>query len=137
MSHDYLEIVRRVYDEWGRGNFVAGTERFDPHTLLVLAPEFPESGGYCGPGEIDKYMRGFLGAWDNLVIEGESFVAKGDSVVVEVRQHGAGKASGAPVELRYCQVWSFRGATVLRMENVMTRDAAMEAVGLAGQGNGP
>lgn len=131
MSEENEKIVQRIYDEWGRGNFRAGTELFDPHTLLVLRPGFPEAGAYRGPEEIGGYMRGFLEAWDNLVITGENFIAAGDSVVVGVNQQGTGKESGAPVELRYFQVWSFRGGTVLRMESIFERAEALEAAGLS------
>jgi ketosteroid isomerase-like protein len=134
MSEEKIEIVRRIYDEWGRGNFRVGAELFDSNTLLVLAPEFPESGAYRGPEEIDGYMRGFLGAWDDLVIKAENFIAAGDSVVVGVYQHGTGKESGVPVELRYFQVWSFRGDTVLRMENIAERAQAFQAAGVSEPG---
>ena len=136
MSQEHLEIVRRIYDEWGRGNFRAGAELFDPHTLLVLAPEFPEARAYHGPDEISGYMRGFLGAWENLVIKGEDFIAAGDSVVVSVYQTGTGKESGVPAELRYFQVWSFRGDTVLRMESIFQRDKALEVAGVSGPARG-
>jgi len=131
MSQENVEIVRQVYSEWGRGNFRAGTELFDPHTLLVLRPPLPEAGAYHGPEEIRSYMRGFLGAWDNAVIEGENFIAVGDSVVVGVHQQATGTESGVPVAIRYFQVWSFRGGTVLRIESISERTEALEAAGLS------
>ena len=130
MSPENVEIVRRIFDEWGSGNFQAGTELFDPHTLLVLREGFPDAGAYHGPEQIGGYMRGFLEAWDKLVIKGESFTAAGDSVVVGVHQQGTGRDSGIPVELRYFQVWTFRGDTVLRMESILERAEALEAAGL-------
>jgi ketosteroid isomerase-like protein len=123
-------IVRRIYDQWGRGNFSAGLELFGPDTLLVLRPGFPESGEYRGPEEIGGYMRGFLEPWDDAVIAAESFIANGDCVVVGVHQQATGKGSGAPVEFRYFQVWTFAGETVLRMESIRERSDALEAAGL-------
>jgi ketosteroid isomerase-like protein len=123
-------IVRRIYDEWGRGNFRAGPELFGPDTLLVLRPGFPESGAYRGPEEIRGYMQGFLAPWDDAVIAAESFIAEGDSVVVGVHQRATGKGSGAPVEFRYFQVWTFRGGTVHRIESIRERSDALEAAGL-------
>jgi hypothetical protein len=38
--------------------------------------------------------------------------------------------SGALPELRYFHVWSFRGATVIRLENFRERAEALESVGL-------
>ena len=36
MSEDNVEIVPRIYGQWSRGDFRAGTERYDPCVLLVL-----------------------------------------------------------------------------------------------------
>jgi ketosteroid isomerase-like protein len=125
--------VRGIYDRWGRGDFRAGTELYDPHVVLVLRPEFPEAGVYRGLEEIGNYMRGdFLADLAGAVIEGEEFLAAGDSVVVRVHQHATGPESGAPVGMRYYQVWTFRGGSVIRIESIRERDEALEAAGLTG-----
>ena len=130
MSEENVEVVRRIYAYWGRGRFRAGTELFDPWVVLVLRPEFPDAGAYLGPEGIREYMRRFLEDWKHAVIEGEEFIAAGDNVVVGVRQRGAGKASGIPTEMRYFQVWTFRGGAVIRIESVREREEALEAAGL-------
>ena len=130
MSQENVDVVRRVYERWGRGDFRAGTELFDPWVVLVLRKEFPDAGAYLGPEEINGYMRRFLEGWDRAVIEGEEFIAAGDSVVVRVHQQAAGKGSGAPVDMRYFQIWTFRGGRVIRLENFRAREDALEAAGL-------
>ena len=130
MSQDNVEIVRGVYERWGRGDFRAGTELFDPWVVLVLGKELPDAGAYLGPEGINKYMRGFLEGWNDAVIEGEEFIAAGDSVVVRVHQQATGKQSGTPVAMRYYQVWTFRGGAVIRLESVKGRGEAIRAVGL-------
>jgi ketosteroid isomerase-like protein len=131
MSDENLEIVRGIFDEWGRGNFRAGTERFDPYSTLVLRPELPEAGGHHGPEAIRAYMERFLGAWEKVVIKGEEFIAAGDSVFVAVHQVATGKGSGATVEMRYFQLWTLRGGVVLRVESIPERSDALEAAGLS------
>ena len=132
MSQENVEIVRRIYSEWGRGNFREGVELYDPHVLLVVRPEFgPASGVYCGPDEIARYMRDvFLVEWDGAVIEGEEFMDAKESVVVRVDQRATGRHSGTPVHAGYFQVWTFRGPSVIRIESVMERAEALEAAGL-------
>jgi ketosteroid isomerase-like protein len=130
MSQENVEIVRRIYEHWGRGDFRAGVEVYDPYVLLVLRPEFPDAGAYCGPEEIRKYMvEDFLADWHGAVIAGEEFLEAGDSVVVRVRQAATGAESGAPVEMRYYQVWTFRGRSVIRVESISDRAEALEATG--------
>jgi ketosteroid isomerase-like protein len=131
MSQRNVEIVRQIYERWGRGDFRAGTELYDPYVLLVLRPEFPDARAYCGPDEIRRYMReDFLADWEGAVIVGEEFLDAGDSVVVRVNQQGTGVQSGAPVGMRYYQVWTFRGRSVIRIESIRGRDEALEASGL-------
>ena len=131
MSEENVEIVRRVYDEWGRGNFRAGGELFDSHTVLIVRSEFPEAGAYHGREEMNGYLRDWLAAWSKLVLQGESFVAAGDSVVVGIHQQGIGKESGISVDNRFFQIWSFRGDTLLRIETIGERSDALEAAGLS------
>jgi ketosteroid isomerase-like protein len=131
MSRENVEIVRRIYDEWGQGNFRAGVERFDPNILLVLRSEFLDAGAYVGPERVATYMRDLLADWSDLAIEGEGFTAAGDSVVVEVRQHGTGTSSRLATEDRYFQVWTLRGDTIIRIETIRDRAQALEAVGLS------
>jgi ketosteroid isomerase-like protein len=134
MSQETVEIVRRIYRAWGRGNSREGAELYDPHALLVLRPEFGLASGewvYCGPDEVARFMREvFLPEWEGLVIAGDEFVDAGDSVVVHVDQRGTGRQSRAPGQLRYFQGWTFRGSSVIRIESVMARAEAFEAVGL-------
>jgi ketosteroid isomerase-like protein len=131
MSQENIEIVRRIYERWGRGDFRAGVELYDPYVLLVLRPEFPDAGAYCGPDEVRRYMReDFLADLEGAVIIGEEFLDAGDSVVVRVNQQATGPASGAPVAMRYYQIWTFRGRSVIRLESIRERAEALDAAGL-------
>ena len=53
MSQEKIEIVRRIYERWGRGDFRAGVGLYDRYILFVLNPEFPDAGTYQRgrPGE--------------------------------------------------------------------------------------
>jgi ketosteroid isomerase-like protein len=53
----------------------------------------------------------------------------GDTVVAEVEQSGAGERSGAMTSFTYFQVWTFRGGTLVRLENIMDRAQVREALG--------
>ena len=122
--------MRRIFDDWGRGDFRRSAVLFDPHVLLVLRPEFPDPGVYVGPEAIATYTRDLLNSWTDFAIEAEDFVDAGDSVVAQVRQRGVGRSSGVEAELRYFQVWTFRGDAIIRIESIGEREQALEAVGL-------
>jgi ketosteroid isomerase-like protein len=131
MSRTNVETVRRIYERWGRGDFRAGTNLYDPEMVLVLRPEFPEAGTYHGPEEIRRYMKeDFLRDFDDASIAGEEFLDAGDTVVVRVTQRGTGPGSRLPTAMSYYQVWTFRGDSVVRVESIRERAGALEAAGL-------
>jgi ketosteroid isomerase-like protein len=132
MAAENVEIVRGIYDRWGRGDFRAGVDLYDANVVLVLRPEFPDAGVYSGLDEIQQYMHNFLGDLENVAISGEEFLDAGDSVVVRVNQRATGPKSGATTAIRYYQVWSFRGDSVIRIESIRERTDALAAAGLRG-----
>jgi ketosteroid isomerase-like protein len=125
-----VESVRRVYESWGRGDFAGTTGVLDEHVLMVVRPEFPDTGTYLGPEAIAEYTRGFLEPWSEITIRAEEIIPAGDSVVVAVLQRGEGDASGAVTEFRYFHLWTFRGGKAIRLEMIRERDEALEAAGL-------
>ena len=84
-----LDVVRRISDDWSRGDFRDTASVYDPHALLVLRPEFPDSGVYHGPEEIARYTRDLLASWTDFAIEA------GDSVVVAVHQRASAGRVGS------------------------------------------
>ena len=126
-----IDIVRRIYDGWGRGDFDTGLELYDPYIVLVLRADFPDSGAYVGAEAIARYMReDFLGHFEDARIEGEEFIDAGDTVVVRIRQSAIGPGSRAPVEMGYYNVWTLRGGRIIRIESIKERGDALAAAGL-------
>src|SRR3954452_18791931 len=109
MSQQNLEIVRQIYEQWGRGDFGAGRELYDPYVLLVLRPEFPDAGSYCGPQEIRQYMReDFLADLDGPAIAGPGVDVSG-SVRDPDRKH---RGTRGCAESRRVTAWAV-GSTPL------------------------
>ena len=131
MPEKNVAAVRRIYGEWGRGNFREGVELYDPDIVLVVTREFPESGTYVGVDGVRRYMTTFLDAWERLTLEAQELIEAGDSVVANVLQRAVGKGSGAePAEIDYFQIWTFRGGLVIRLDTIRERDSALRAAGL-------
>lgn len=127
----HLEIIRGVYDRWGEGDFDTAAV-YDPAAELVMPPELPDAGTYVGVEGIAGYMRGFLEPWTRLTMVAEGITeASEDVVVVDVLQRGVGSGSGAPTELRYGHVWTFRGEKVIRLEAFREREDAARAAGIS------
>ena len=130
MSQENVDALRAVYEEWGRGNFRAGVDLYEPLTVFIPFPEFPGTAShFLGAEGVRDFMLSFLGAWSKLTIEAESFLEAGDSVIVGAHWTGVGRESGAVTEYRVFDTWSFRGRVAIRFESFRKRADALEAVG--------
>lgn len=131
MSEQNVKALRGVYAGWEHGDFAVSLPLLDENLTLTIDPDIPDGGAYEGTDGVRDYMSRFLEPWESLTIAAESFEAAGDTVLVKVRQAGIGRGSGAPVELEYFQLWTFRGAKVARLEVIMSEERAREALGPA------
>ena len=130
MSQENVETIRRIYEAWAVGDFGAGIGFLDQHVVLVIGQDFPEFGVFVGIEGVADYMRSFLDPWERLTIQALDIRAVGDTVLASVAQHGKGRASGIEGDNRYFQLFTFRGAKIVRMESVMNEAEALEAAGL-------
>jgi ketosteroid isomerase-like protein len=134
MSQENVEIVRRIFDAWGSGDWSIGNEYLDQHAVYVVSSDFPAFGCYLGLDAIRAYWRDFLEQWERLTLEAKRIEAVGDTVLAHVVQHAKGRASGVEGDLPYFMLFTFRGKKIVRTEAVMHHAEALEAVGLPEQG---
>ena len=131
MSRENVEIVRGIFASWARGDFQGGADELDPDVIFIVRRPFPEPGTAIGPKAVAEYMDLFLEQWDRLVIKAEHFRPVADTVLVRAVMHGSGKASGATTEVRYFQLFTFRGTKIVRIESILDEAEALEAAGLS------
>lgn len=130
MSSENIETLARIYEGWEQGDLAVGVSLFEHNATLVIDPEIPDAGVYVGVDGIRGYTTRFLDAWESLTISAESLKDVGDTVLVEVKQTGVGRDSGAAVGFNYFQLWTFRGGKVIRLESILREENPLEAVGL-------
>jgi ketosteroid isomerase-like protein len=133
MSQENVEVVRAIYEEWAKGNLRAGRDLYDRRVLFIpIAEMFDARDFYVGPEGVAEFMRPFLQAWTNFTVTAEELIEAGDSVVVAARHRGLGRESGvlADEPEQEFQVWTFRGAAVIRFEVFRDRAEALQAAGL-------
>jgi ketosteroid isomerase-like protein len=131
VSQENVELVRRVYAEWARGNMRAGVQMFDPEIVFEsFMPDASDDVVAHGPEEVDAFMREFLAQWANYRIVGDDFRDAGDKVLVAGRQRARGRKSGVEVEQPMFSIWTFQAGKVVRLRFTPFRDVALEAAGL-------
>jgi ketosteroid isomerase-like protein len=118
----------------------------DPEALFaLLAPDvewdyvgaFPESATYYGPDAVRRFFGQWSGAFEDFGFEAEEVVEGEDHVLVLLRQWGRGKETGAQVENRTWQVFTFRDGKIVHCRGYPDKAEALAAAGLhGGDGSG-
>jgi ketosteroid isomerase-like protein len=87
---------------------------------------------YRGHDGIRTFFRAWLGAWDEWDLEVEEITAiDRDRVLVVFRQHGRMRGTRVPLDNRTAQLWTLRDELVVRVQDLPSREEALEAAGVA------
>jgi ketosteroid isomerase-like protein len=131
MSQENVEVVRRAFAEFERGNFWV-PEFFDPDVRVVwadaLAAGVRETEGL---GELSQGIKAWLESFEEVTTGAERIIDAGDRVVVIAAWRGRGKASGADVEWRYGAVCTLRDGKVTSLVSYSDPAEALKVVGLS------
>jgi ketosteroid isomerase-like protein len=131
MSQENLDLLRRVFEYVERTGEIL-PEAVHPDivwdTTTFRGAILP--GSFVGVEEVNGWLEEWLGSFDDWSFDIEELFDAGDQVVTIVRHHGKAKHGGPEVEMRFAQVWTFRGGLGARMELYADRNEALEAAGL-------
>jgi ketosteroid isomerase-like protein len=108
MSAMHVEMLRRTYADWARGDFGARHVRLADDVEFVPLDDLTAE--VRGPQAVSAFLRDMFESFSELRIEGREFVDQGDRVLVRVKQHVVGAASGATGDLEYWMEWRFDDA---------------------------
>jgi ketosteroid isomerase-like protein len=129
MSQANVQLVRRAYADWSRGDFSAG-DVFDSDVEFDMV-DWPGRDSSRGIDEMARAWQESLAAWDDFRAEPTDFIESGPHVVVPTRITARGKGSGAVVAADTATVWTVKVGKVVRLALHWDAGAALEAVGLA------
>ena len=129
------EIVRGGYEAFNRGDIDWMVEHMDPDIHWEDAAKVPDARTYRGVDEVRRYLESLFRHWDEIRYELEDVRDGPEGVVAFVRLVARGKTSGAAVDASMAHVHELRDGRGVRVRVYFDRDAALEAVGLAGSGN--
>lgn len=128
MQPGNAEVVRKIIDALNSGNVDGVLAGMDADFEWTPLEDSPIAGTYRGHDQVRRYVEDWLGTFDGLRLNLEELSEVDDHVVVVVRGHGRGRASGVELDNRFCQVWTLRGGTALRMQEYPTREAGLAAL---------
>jgi ketosteroid isomerase-like protein len=131
MSEENVEIVRRVYAEWERGNFWT-PQFFDPSVHVRWAnPIFARGAETQGIEALTRAVQGFLDAYEDMTATAERLIDTADQVVAVEVWRGRGRASGIEMEEPAGSVWTMSGGKATHVVFYGEVSEALEAAGLS------
>ncbi len=132
-AHNNIEIARRGYEHAvATGDVLEEIIAADFVWDMSKFAGWLEEPLYHGADGARRFLTEWVSAFEDWRLEIEELHAAGeDKVVGIVRQHARSKTTGAPADMRFAQVFTFRDGLQTRMEMYADPDEALKATGLA------
>jgi ketosteroid isomerase-like protein len=130
MSQENVEIVRRGYDAYVRGDLDSALAAFDPE-IEIYDHDIPDSGEYRGLDGLLRWQADWDASWASWRWQPEEFIDAGDRVVAVLQVYAKGRGSGADVERLDGAVWTLQDGKCVRLDYYGSKAQALAAVGLA------
>ncbi len=87
-------------------------------------------GVHHGKAAVVGVIESWVGTWDDYEFDVDELIDAGEHIVLAVSEHGRGKASGIPMESRYCLVWTFSDGRIVRGAAFESVAQALDALGI-------
>ena len=134
MSLENVEIVRRAFEAAARGErdevlslYDAEVEWDASRTELPLGMSGAVHRGHDG---LRRFFREWREAWVSDEYEYDELIDAGDAVISIATQRDRGRTSGVAMERMLVGVWTVRDGKIVRVVWFLSREHALEAVGL-------
>jgi ketosteroid isomerase-like protein len=126
MSQENVDVVRRGFEAYARGDLPTALAGFDPE--IAWSPV--EESSFQGIGAVRSYLARWEDVWEDYEMQAEEYLDAGDRVVVALHFRGRGKGSGVETEARSFQVYTVRNGKTVSVLEYLNRAEALEAAGL-------
>jgi ketosteroid isomerase-like protein len=94
MSSERVELVKRGYEAWNKGDRSWVLEHMSEDVEWITPPEDPDPGTYRGYEGVERFWSQWRAAVGQLEFRVEEIAEVGDHVVVTARRSGRGEHSG-------------------------------------------
>ena len=130
MSEDNLDVVRRGYDAFGRGDINALLELFDEqiHWVTPGPRELATSGRRTGPQAVAEFFASVNEVFDVQRFEPKEFVVQGDRIVVLGDETARVRATGKTLDLDWVHVFTLRNGKVVAFQEFFDTAAVVAAM---------
>jgi uncharacterized protein len=133
VSEANVEVVRRSFEAFARGDFETAFAAHDSSTEWRTAADEPDQQTYRGIEGLTKFVGSLTETWEGRfaqVMEFEAFIDCGDWVVVPWTAQLRGKGSGISVQVQETYAVRVQDGKIARVEEYRSSDEALEAIRL-------
>jgi ketosteroid isomerase-like protein len=131
VSRDPVQILDRGFQLIWRLGDAEGAFRGVAPNFEWIVPDHPDGEVRRGAEGAIQFFREWVEAWEEFHVDWELHRAGRDRVLAVVAMQGRGRGSGAPVDVRVGQLWTFRQGRAVQMVMYSDLGKAFEAAGLA------
>jgi uncharacterized protein len=103
----------------------------DPEIEWNTTRQVPDGEVTRGVASVRRFFRTWQGHLVDYMFDWEALAHAGDTVYGVLRHTARGRESGAPVESRIAQIWTFRDGKVVRYQGFQDEAEARKAAELA------
>ena len=129
MSETEVEIVRNALEVLRSDGFEAVLEFIHPDFEAEAPPDLSvEPQTYRGRDGVRYWFESFYEAVDEVRVEPEEFIERGDQVVVPVRLVVRGRDSGIEATQSLVQVWTIEDGKAIAMQAFADKESALRAL---------
>ena len=125
MAPSNADLIRPIYEEWGRGNWKPNFDVYHPRMHWGWSDEFPGLGGvYEDRDDPNPRLRAWLSEWELWRAEADEIIEHGDQVLGarQLLRHRQGQRRGDP-QLG-AHLFDLEDGRVVRLEIFATRERA-------------
>jgi ketosteroid isomerase-like protein len=126
MSQANVEVVKRLFESYRRGDYAEAAACLAPDVVYEVGQELP----LRGRAEVCAMWERWDSTWDELETVPEKFTDAGDQVLVSVYYSASGRGSGIQYEERLFDVYTFREGQCVGKREFRRRSDAAQAAGL-------
>jgi ketosteroid isomerase-like protein len=115
MSDQNLDVIRRAYDAFGRGDIGALLALVDPDVEWITPgpADLPTAGVRRGRQQVGEFFGALVSTVDIQRFAPQTFAAAGDKVIVVGDETARVKASGGVVENAWVHVFTVRNGAIV------------------------
>ncbi len=129
MSAENVEVVRRSYEAYARGDPETSLAFFDPGVEFSQPADEPGGGTYHGIEGVVEAFANWQAPWDDYRVELEDLTDHGEHVLARTRHHMRGKSSGVQVDKVIFQLWTLQNGKIVRVKMYYDESEALAAAG--------